>query len=128
MMRIAIVVVGILATLMAITVSSVYALWAMCSDLVYVILFPQLLMVVHFKEHCNTYGSLTAYIVAVVLRASGGESTLGIPPLLLYPGYNEEKGEQGFPFRTLAMVSSLVTLILVSWITRFVSQLSTQLS
>lgn len=127
-MRVAIVVVGILATLMAITVSSVYALWAMCSDLVYVILFPQLLMVVHFKENCNTYGSLSAYIVAVVLRASGGESTLGIPPLLLYPGYNEETGEQGFPFRTLAMVSSLVTLILVSWITRFVSQLSTQLS
>jgi high affinity choline transporter 7 len=34
---------------------------ALCSDLVYVILFPQLLMTVHFKEYCNTYGSLFAY-------------------------------------------------------------------
>ena len=41
---------------------------AMCSDLVYVILFPQLLMVVHFKDQCNTYGSLTAYIVGMFFR------------------------------------------------------------
>ncbi len=40
----------------------------MCSDLVYVILFPQLLIVVHFKEWCNTYGSLSAYIVGLFFR------------------------------------------------------------
>ncbi len=43
----------------------------MCSDLVYVILFPQLLIVVHFKEHCNTYGSLAAYIVGMAIRLTG---------------------------------------------------------
>ena len=41
---------------------------AMCSDLVYVILFPQLLIVVHFKEWCNTYGSLGAYIIGLFFR------------------------------------------------------------
>ena len=38
-----------------------FVLRALCSDLVYVILFPQLLMTVHFSEYCNTYGSLFAY-------------------------------------------------------------------
>lgn len=118
-MRISIIVVGILATLMAISVSSVYALWAICSDLVYVILFPQLLMVVHFKDKCNTYGALMGYIVAVILRVTGGESTLNIPPLVLYPGYDEITGIQGFPFRTLAMMSSLITLVTVSWLARY---------
>lgn len=69
----------------------------MCSDLVYVILFPQLLMVVHFKKHCNTYGSLSAYIVALAIRLSGGEAILGLAPLIKYPGYDEETKEQMFP-------------------------------
>lgn len=90
----------------------------MCSDLVYVILFPQLLMVVHFKKHCNTYGSLSAYIVALAIRLSGGEAILGLAPLMKYPGYDEETKEQMFPFRTMAMLLSLVTLISVSWWTK----------
>lgn len=40
-MRVAIIVVGILATVMALTIPSIYGLWSMCSDLVYCILFPQ---------------------------------------------------------------------------------------
>lgn len=88
----------------------------MCSDLVYVILFPQLLMVVHFKHHCNTYGSLAAYIVALLVRLSGGEKMLGLPALIHYPGYDEENEVQLFPFRTTAMVLSLFTLAFVSWL------------
>ncbi|XP_017085063.2 high-affinity choline transporter 1 [Drosophila eugracilis] len=117
-MRVAIIVVGILATIMALTIPSIYGLWSMCSDLVYVILFPQLLMVVHFKKHCNTYGSLSAYIVALAIRLSGGEAILGLAPLIKYPGYDEETKEQMFPFRTMAMLLSLVTLVSVSWWTK----------
>lgn len=117
-MRISIIVVGTLATLVALVVSSVYGLWAICSDLVYVILFPQLLMVVHFKDYCNTYGSLAAYIVAIVLRFGGGECQLNIPPLIKYPMYNKNTGEQDFPFRTTAMLTSLLTLVMVSWCAR----------
>ena len=90
----------------------------MCSDLVYVILFPQLLMVVHFKHHCNTYGSLSAYIVAFFVRLTGGEPMLGLPPMIHYPGWDGER--QLFPFRTLAMTMSLVTLVGVSWGTKYV--------
>ncbi|CAB3380690.1 Hypothetical predicted protein [Cloeon dipterum] len=117
-MRVSIIIVGILSTIMALTIPSIYGLWSMCSDLVYCILFPQLLMVVHFKHHCNTYGSLSAYIVAFFVRLSGGEPLLGLPPLIKYPGYKD--GQQLFPFRTMAMIMSLLTLIGVSWFTKWI--------
>lgn len=88
----------------------------MCSDLVYVILFPQLLMVVHFKRHCNTYGSLAAYIVAMLVRLSGGEKLMGLPALIHYPGWDPVKEQQLFPFRTMAMTMSLFTLVFISWL------------
>lgn len=94
----------------------------MCSDLVYCILFPQLLMVVHFKHHCNTYGSLSAYIVAFVVRLSGGEPLLGLPAAIHYPGWDGER--QLFPFRTMSMLASLITLVGVSAGTKSVSTLS----
>ncbi|XP_072400612.1 high-affinity choline transporter 1 [Diabrotica undecimpunctata] len=119
-MRVSILIVGVLATVMALTIPSIYGLWSMCSDLVYVILFPQLLMVVHFKEYCNTYGSLAAYIVAFLVRVSGGEQLMYLDPLIYYPGWDEENQRQLFPFRTLAMLMSLITLIGVSWWTKWV--------
>lgn len=118
-MRISILIVGILATIMALTIPSIYGLWSMCSDLVYVILFPQLLMVVHFKNHCNTYGSLSAYLVAFFVRLMGGEPLMGLDAFIHFPGWDEENQRQLFPFRTLAMVLSLVTLIFVSWWTKW---------
>lgn len=38
---------GALATVMGILIESIYGLWALCSDLVYVVLFPQLICVVY---------------------------------------------------------------------------------
>nr|CAI5853281.1 unnamed protein product [Callosobruchus analis] len=119
-MRVSILIVGFLATVMALTIPSIYGLWSMCSDLVYVILFPQLLMVVHFKHHCNTYGSLAAYIIAFLVRVTGGEPLMYLPPLIKYPGYDEETKMQMFPFRTMAMLMSLITLASVSWWTKWV--------
>lgn len=72
-------------------------------------------MVVHFKPYCNTYGSLAAYIVALMVRLLGGEPLIGLPAAIHYPGYDVEDERQLFPFRTMAMVLSLLTLIGVSW-------------
>ncbi|XP_076044119.1 choline transporter isoform X2 [Oratosquilla oratoria] len=118
-MRVAIFVVGVLATVLALTIPSIYGLWYLSSDLVYVILFPQLLMVVHFRDHCNTYGSLSAYIVGVLCRTLGGEDMIGIPAIIKYPYYDEEEGTQLFPFRTLAMIVSASTLVFFSILSRW---------
>lgn len=76
-------------------------------------------MVVHFKPYCNTYGSLSAYIVALLVRLLGGEPLIGLPAAIHYPGYDADEERQLFPFRTMAMVLSLLTLIGVSWWTKF---------
>ncbi|EEC16758.1 high affinity choline transporter, putative, partial [Ixodes scapularis] len=112
-MRVAILFVGAMATAMALTVKSIYGLWYLSSDLVYVILFPQLVSVVYMKQHCNTYGSLGAYIIGLLLRGLGGEDILGLPAVIRYPFYNEVDG-QLFPFRTLAMLVSLASIVSIS--------------
>ena len=54
-MRINIILVGILATVMALVIKSIYGLWYLCADLVYVILFPQLLCVVYVEWLVNIH-------------------------------------------------------------------------
>lgn len=60
-MRGSIFVVSALACLLGITIKSIYELWFTSSDLVYVILFPQLVSVLYIP-FTNTYGSLAGYI------------------------------------------------------------------
>uniref|UniRef100_A0A1I7XX86 High-affinity choline transporter 1-like n=1 Tax=Steinernema glaseri TaxID=37863 RepID=A0A1I7XX86_9BILA len=112
-MRIAIILVGILATMMALTIQSIYGLWYLSADLIYVILFPQLLCVVYMPLS-NTYGSLSGYAVGLILRLSGGEPLLGFPAMVHYPMYDAEQDMQYFPFRTMAMSASLMTCVIVS--------------
>lgn len=114
-LRGSIVVVGIAATLLALSVQSVYALWYLCADLVYVILFPQLVMALYFTG-ANRTGALSGAIVAFVLRLGGGEPILGIPVWLPYPMVTPE-GATYFPFRTTAMLCGLATIWLVSSLT-----------
>ena len=116
-MRFAIFGVGAAATAMALLVDSIYTLWALCSDLVYVILFPQLCCVVYLQG-TNTYGSFMGYIVGLVLRIGGGEKSIGLPLFIEYPYYNKDDG-QLFPFRTLAMIASFVTIVVVSYLLKF---------
>lgn len=45
---------------------------------------------------------------------------MGLPALIHYPGWDEETKTQLFPFRTMAMLMSLITLVGVSWGTKHV--------
>lgn len=117
-MKIGVIVVGVLATVLALQIDSIYGLWYLSSDLVYVILFPQLVCVVHLNSRCNTYGSLCAFFIGLFLRAGGGEAYIGLDPLIRYPYFNETDG-QLFPFRTFAMLTSFATLLLVSALSKF---------
>jgi len=116
-LRVVIVIMGAAACVFALLIESVYTLWYLCSDLLYVILFPQLLCTFYMDP--NTYGSLMAFAVGLVLRIGGGEQQLNFHPFIPYPG-NEDimEGKYNFPYKTLAMVSSLVTTIVASWIAK----------
>ncbi|XP_072165628.1 high affinity choline transporter 1-like [Diadema setosum] len=114
-LRASIVVVATIATVMALTVESIYILFVLCSDFVFVILFPQFVAVIHVDK-ANTYGSAVAFVTGLLLRLTGGEPALHIPPCVFYPYYHPVDG-QLFPFRTLASVLTFLVLVAVSYFT-----------
>ncbi|KAK5602173.1 hypothetical protein CRENBAI_015892 [Crenichthys baileyi] len=107
---------GLAGTGLAFGDDSVAALWILSGDL-YCIIFSQLVCVLHFQG-ANTYGAICGVVVGLLLRGLSGEPVLGIPPLLLYPGCREENDQirQCFPYRTVAVLSSLISIIAVSWL------------
>lgn len=129
-MRLTIFVFGALATAMALLTGSVYGLWYLSSDLVYVIIFPQLLSVLFIKG-TNTYGSVGAYVVGLFLRIGGGEPYLKLPPFIYYPGWVfqekihhltgdvEQFVQQRFPFKSVSMVASFLANVSVSYLTKY---------
>jgi SSS family transporter len=96
---------GAVATVLALKVQSVQALWFFTSDLVFVLLFPQLVLAL-FDKRVNLTGSMVAFFVSLILRIGGGEPLLGIPALIPYP--------ETLPFKTVAAAAGLVLLPLVS--------------
>ncbi len=98
-------IVGMAALLIAFQVKSVYALWFLCSDFVYCLLFPALVCAL-FDPKANVNGALIGFFLAAFLRFGGGESTLGLSPYLVYGS--------DFPFRTFAMLSGLLGILIGS--------------
>jgi len=96
---------GAVATGLALKVQSVQALWFFTSDLVFVLLFPQLLCAL-FDPKANRTGSIVAFVVSLAIRVGGGEPLLSVPALVAYP--------DTFPFRVVAAVTGLILLPLVS--------------
>ena len=106
---------GTLATAIAATTETIYGLFVLCTDLMYVIIFPQFIMVLWFP-HCNSYGCVTAYFVGFILRILAGEPLLKLPTLLKFPIYDYQANIQLFPFRTFIMLLSIATIMMVSFI------------
>ncbi|XP_053531992.1 high-affinity choline transporter 1 [Ictalurus punctatus] len=129
-MRITIFVFGALATAMALLTGTVYGLWYLSSDLVYVIIFPQLLSVL-FVRGTNTYGSVAGYVFGMILRIGGGEPYLKLPPFIYYPGWyimekvHHKTGDvehlimQRFPFKTVSMLASFLGNVAVSYLFKY---------
>ncbi|KAJ1113276.1 hypothetical protein NDU88_001530 [Pleurodeles waltl] len=117
-MRISMVVFGSVGTGLAFLSSSIYDLWFLSGELVYAVLFPQLCCAL-FIPGTNTYGSAAGFTFGFVLRLLAGENALKLPPAIHYPGCRLVDGTyiQLFPFKTFIMLCSLVTIILVSYVT-----------
>lgn len=128
LIRFVIVALGALAAVMALKVQSVQALWFFTSDLIFVLLFPQLVCAL-FDPKANRIGSITAFSLSLVLRLGGGEPLFGLPPFIPYPEifaallpgspqswYND--GALLFPYKTLAALTGLIALPVVSRLTQ----------
>lgn len=111
LVRALVVVLGVLATGLALTVGSVAALWYLCGDIVYTVLFPQLTLAL-FDRRANRSGAVAGLVVSTSLRLGSGDETLGIEAWLDWPDL-----AGGFPFRTVAMIAGLLAALAVSRLT-----------
>ena len=59
------------------------------SDLVFILLFPHLVMVVHCPSRTNKYGMILGFTVALILRVLSGEPVLKYNAIIKYYGYVE---------------------------------------
>jgi high affinity choline transporter 7 len=132
-LRLSILAIGLMAVLLALRVRSVQALWFLTSDLVFVLLFPQLLWAL-FDPRANRIGSIVAFATSLLLRLGGGEPLFGWAPSIDYPGLlaailpgglpggeaawvDAESGALLLPFKTLAAAVGLLLLPTVSRLT-----------
>ena len=127
--RLSILLFGAAAAAFALKVRSVQALWFFTSDLVFVLLFPQLVFAL-FDSKANRIGSVAAFAVSLVLRLGGGEPLFGIPHFIPYPElfaavlpgpaadwYDPATGAMLFPFKTFAAGAGVIVLPAVSRLT-----------
>lgn len=127
--RVSIVALGLAAVVLALRVASVQKLWFFCADLIFVLLFPQLVMAL-FDPKTNRIGSVVAFVVSLILRLGAGEPILGLPAFIDYATifqsaltgepheWYDSDGNQLFPFRVVAMLVGLILLPAVSRLTR----------
>lgn len=120
--RISVVTVGILGTALTFLDNSVLVFWIVGVDLSYTIMFPQLFCILFFKVS-NGYGAIVGYLMGIMLRLLSGEPLIGLPAAIQFPGYRmNEEGTmtQFFPFRTTIMVASLLSIVIVSWLSAII--------
>lgn len=120
--RISVVAVGLAGTGLTFLDSSVLVFWLVGVDMSYTIMFPQLVCILFFKVS-NSYGAAVGVIMGIVLRVLSGEPLLGLSPIIHFPGCRldkEGKMTQYFPFRTAIMLSSMLAILLFSWLTSWI--------
>ncbi|KAH8009937.1 hypothetical protein HPB51_022993 [Rhipicephalus microplus] len=98
---------GATTTAMALDVRSIYTVWNLSADIVYVLLFPQLVCLFYLAELTNTYGVLAGFFVGLLLRTFCGEPLINAPALLRLP-----------LCRTVCMIASFSCTVGVSYASR----------
>ncbi|KAK0048665.1 high-affinity choline transporter 1 [Biomphalaria pfeifferi] len=96
---------------------SVYGLWLFNCDIIYTVLFPQLLCAMFIRD-TNAYGSIVAFTMSTIIRFLLGEPLLNIEAVI-NTSWSEDSQTFQFPYRTSCMFLSLTTLVGVSYLSDF---------
>ncbi|KAG2457119.1 SC5A7 protein, partial [Polypterus senegalus] len=118
--RITILIFGVTGMGLGMATSSIYGLWLLSAEISFSLVFAPLVCVL-FVPSSNSYGIFVGILVEVILTLGAGLSALHIPPFIKYPGCKVVNGVyvQVFPYKTLAMVLSLVIIVAVSHLSSF---------
>ncbi|KAF6213405.1 hypothetical protein GE061_011127 [Apolygus lucorum] len=118
-LRLCICFITVCACLLACNINGVYDLSLMCADVIFVVLFPQLTLLIYAPNLSNIYGSSLSYFVALFLRILTGEPTLMVDAVIRWPLYDAETNTQYFPFRVTIMLISLAIMASVGFLAHF---------
>ncbi|KAJ8268077.1 hypothetical protein COCON_G00132490 [Conger conger] len=113
--KISVTVAGLVGMGLAFLGNNALAFWIVGADVMYTLVLPQFVCVLFFPV-TNGYGAVGGYILGVMLRVLSGEPLLHFNPVIHFPGCRLINGVyvQHFPCRTLAMLASLCSNILIS--------------
>ena len=88
----------------------------LCGDFMFVIVFGQLALVLFFEKG-NTYGSVSSFFLALLLRLLCGDPKMDLPRAISFGTIVTSTGEGDVPFRTIVCIIGIVTHLLVSLLT-----------